>query len=394
MADSSDPLTLAPLAQRYVAERQRRGELQPITVKSFRNVLGQFAKTFGRRPIEQLGPRAVERHLERIRDLAPSTRRNQLSIIRYFCRWLVAQRLIPVDPTISVSRIKQPRKVPRALNADQVRQVLDACQDERDRLVIWLMVGCGLRCVEVSRLEVADLDRVNQTVHVVGKGGHERILPMPQQVRSALAAYLSVRGEIGGPLIRSKTQPHSGVSPTGLSQIGQRIFRDAGIKSGTYDGCSPHALRSTAASDVLDRCGDLTLVQEMLGHANLSTTSIYLRRASIKDMRQAMEGRSYDRQASVATIIEMPAAPTPETVATATEDLRSALGDLLPILESGCAALAAVEALAGPDDEDLDRALELSGAMDLSRLVNIVLPDLVRAAGQENFEAAIGAVSV
>ena len=67
MADSSDTtLTLTPLAQRYIAERVRRGELQPITVRSFRNALAQFAETFGRRPIEQLGPRAIERHLEHV----------------------------------------------------------------------------------------------------------------------------------------------------------------------------------------------------------------------------------------------------------------------------------------------------------------------------------------
>jgi len=154
------------------------------------------------------------------------------------------------------------------------------------------MVGMGLRCCEVERLEMGQWDRRAQVMVVRGKGSHERALPVPVEVSAALAAYLAEHPAGSGPLVRSYRRPTALAADT-LSGMVSEWFRAAQVKRSARDGVSAHALRATAASDVLDVCGDLRVVQEMLGHQNLATTSIYLRRAGLPQMREAMSGRTY-----------------------------------------------------------------------------------------------------
>jgi site-specific recombinase XerD len=286
--------TLHGHAHTYVMERRKRGEITRKTAKNYRSHLDGFDRSFGNRPLTQLKPRAVERWLETIGHLAPSTRRNHLIAVRGFCRWLVDRKLIKADPTDKLPRIRQPRSVPRAMTVVDVAKLFASAPDLRGRAVIALMVGCGLRCVEVSRLQVTDWDRDGATITVTGKGMHERVLPVPSETTSVLDRYLSsIGGFVSGPLIRSSRIRGAGLSEATISTYVSRWMGAAGLKVGRWDGRSAHALRHTAASDVLDGCGDLRVVQAMLGHQHLSSTSIYLRRAQLGQMRDAMEGRSY-----------------------------------------------------------------------------------------------------
>ena len=286
--------TLHAHAHNYLTGRIKRGEITRKTAKNVRSSLDSLTVSFGNRPLGQLGPRAIERWLETTGHLAPSTRRNHLTAARGFCRWLVDRDLIASDPTEKIARIRQPRSVPRAMTVPDVATLYHAVPDLRARAIIALMVGCGLRCVEVSRLQVTDWDRDGATITVTGKGMHERVLPVPSETTTVLDRYLSsIGGFVSGPLIRSSRIRGAGLSEATISTYVSRWMGAAGLKVGRWDGRSAHALRHTAASDVLDACGDLRVVQEMLGHVHLSTTSIYLRRAQLSQMRDAMEGRSY-----------------------------------------------------------------------------------------------------
>jgi site-specific recombinase XerD len=286
--------TLTTYTTTYIGERRRRGEITARTAKGLRYALDSLDVSFGNRPLTQLTPRAIERWLETVGHLAPSTRRNHLGAARGFCRYLVARDLIAEDPTAHVARIRQPRSVPRALSPADVGRLWLALPDERARAIVALMVWCGLRCVEVARLQVTDYDPVAGTIRVVGKGMHERELPVPVETRAVIDRYLaSVGGVMSGPLIRSSRIPSRGLSEATISTYVSRWMETAGLKVGRWDGRSAHALRHTCASDVLDVCGDLRVVQEMLGHAHLSSTAIYLRRAGIGRLREAMDGRDY-----------------------------------------------------------------------------------------------------
>jgi integrase/recombinase XerC len=157
------------------------------------------------------------------------------------------------------------------------------------------MVGMGLRRCEVAWARWEHYDESSRTLRVKGKAGHERVLPVPVRVAAALSA-VRVRGNTG-PVIVSQLDGHSAIQPETVGNIAGRLLRDAGVKTAPYDGISGHAFRHSCASDVLDRGASLTVVQEMLGHAHLSSTSIYLRRATVGQMREAMEGRSYSEAA-------------------------------------------------------------------------------------------------
>lgn len=284
--------TLTPFVDRYLTEQRRLGTLSPSTAISRSYRLYRLSASFGRRPIAQFTARAIERWLLSLEHLAPGTRRLHLANVRTFSKWLIAQGVIRKDPTRGFE-VHKPRAVPRALNPDKIALTLGSLPDTRARTVVVLMLYCGLRCMEVAGLQTGDYDARARTVMVVGKGGHERVLPVPVAAAVVVDLYLAERGVVSGPLVRSLADPSKGLKAATISELVGGWMRDAGVKTGRFDGVSAHALRHTAGSDVLEQSGNLRAVQEMLGHASLTTTQIYLRRASLGQLRQAMEGRRY-----------------------------------------------------------------------------------------------------
>lgn len=274
----------------YLRDRVRLNRVKPTTAVDLSYTLRGFSRSYGDRPVNQLGTSAVEDWLATISHLSVSTRRNYLSRVRDFTRWMVRRGTLRRDPCTDLEPIRKPRTLPRALDHAAVARLLLSLPDNRARAIVWLMVGCGLRCIEVARLSVGDYDRRAGTITVRGKFDHERLLPVPTIVAAALDAYVTNRP---GPLIRNLDAPWRGLSAKTISGYLRVWMRNAGIKSTALDGVGAHSLRHTAASDVLDRGADLRVVQQMLGHANVATTSIYLRRVKLEPMRDAMEGRDY-----------------------------------------------------------------------------------------------------
>lgn len=295
-ADHPDmPMTVSAAIDRYLTARRAAGEYAPTTITVHRGVLRRFARTVGPdRPIDRVRPHDVERWLAGL-ELAPTSRRTALSTVRTFCRYCHAHGWTDRDPTVGIVGPRQPRTVPRALTHHDVRQLLDACPDRRARVVVLLMVQCGLRRAEVAGLRREDLDVDGQVLDVTGKGGHRRVVAVPDEALTAICEYLAEHpAGAGDPLIRSYEHPRQGLRPNTVGDHVRAWMRAAGVKTGAWDGRSAHALRHTCASDVLDRCGDLRTVQEMLGHAQLTSTQIYLRRAAATDrLAAAMAGRTY-----------------------------------------------------------------------------------------------------
>lgn len=285
--------TLGWLAQEYLGGRLRRGELALSTITQQRSVLGLLVSLHGARALDRFGDGTIRRWQEATGHLKPSTRASAWSAIVGFTRWLHDQGHIKRDPCHGIKAPRRPRTEPRALDGGAVGELIAVAPDARARAIIWLEVGLGLRRIEVHRLRVEDWLRRDQLLRVVGKGSHERTVPMIRAASHALDDYLAEWPATVGPMIRSTTDPSRPLSLSALSHYMARWMYDAGIKHAPRDGVNGHALRHTAASDVLDQCDDLRVVQEMLGHQNLATTAVYLRRARIGKMREAMEGRTY-----------------------------------------------------------------------------------------------------
>lgn len=286
---------LSVLVGRYLDHRVGQCTLSILSARNHRSTLNVFAQCLSHIAIDAMQVTHIEQWLASRQHLAPATRRAQFSSVKTFCNWLVREGHLKSNPVLEMRPPRQPRTVPRAVDADAVAALLAVVPDVRGRAVVWLMVGMGLRCCEVENLEMGQWDRRSQTMVVRGKGSHERALPVPAEVTAALDAYLAEFPANSGPLVRSYRRPSSALTADALSGLVSEWFRAAHLKRAARDGISAHALRATAASDVLDVCGDLRVVQEMLGHQNLATTSIYLRRSGLPQMRAAMSGRSYTR---------------------------------------------------------------------------------------------------
>lgn len=284
---------MAELAQVYLRERMARREITISTAANHRYVLRVFIRDVGQ-SVAALDLRALELWVEARGRLSVASRRTHFDVVRGFCAWLTRRGYLSENPMQELSKPRLPKRVPKALAAEQVAVMLETIKRPRDRAMAWLMVGMGLRCGEVAALRVEDWDQRVQTLFVRGKGEHERVLPVPGEVATALRAHLAER-TVGatGPMFRSFRSPTDGLRPHSISRLMGEWMFVAEVKRAARDGVSAHSLRHTCASDVLDRCGDLRLVQNLLGHGNVATTSVYLRRASLGKLRDAMEGRDY-----------------------------------------------------------------------------------------------------
>lgn len=281
--------TLTPLVRAYMRDRRAEG-LCAATLTKHRIVLEDFELHYGRRPLDQLGGRAVLRWLERHRAWADSTRSVHVSIIRTFARWCERNGHTK-SWSADVPKVRRPTTVVRFVESDDFAATLRAAESTRERAILWLLFGCGLRCVEVSRLRVEDWNRRDGILRVTGKGMAERDVPLPDPVRSALSDYLAEHPTAQGPIIRRADGCPSGIAPNTVSSLTRRMLRRAGVKRAPFDGVCAHGMRAAAATATLEASGDVRTAQALLGHRDLSSTSKYLKRAGVESVRAALAAR-------------------------------------------------------------------------------------------------------
>ena len=278
----------------YMASRRAAGVYGQKSQRVVAPRLHDFARSHGNRPIHHVNTQTVERWLAELdhRGVARNTKACYLVSVRAFCAWMVDRGHLAANPCDGVPPIRRDRPVPRAQSTANVAKIIDACTDDRERAIVWLMVGCGLRRMEVAGLRWEHWDDRAGIIEVRhSKFGRERVLPVPDEVAAVLGRLRG--GGMTGPIIESKRDPHQAISVEHVGRVVRRVMERAGVKHRPYDGVSGHALRHTCASDVLDRSHDLRVVQAMLGHQSLQASSVYLRRATPEQLREAMAGRTY-----------------------------------------------------------------------------------------------------
>lgn len=201
-----------------------------------------------------------------------------IAAVRSFFAYLVRETLVKSNPMTGVSAPKVSRKLPAPLDVDQVARLLDERGDEnpimiRDRAMLELTYSSGLRLAELVSLNVDDIDFKEGIVPVVGKGSKARVLPVGKRALDCLRQWLAVRAALCD----------SSQSALFVSQRGRRIaqrtvqqrFEQWGVQQAVDGRIHPHRLRHSFASHLLESSGDLRAVQELLGHADISTTQIY-----------------------------------------------------------------------------------------------------------------------
>lgn len=200
----------------------------------------------------------------------------KLAAIRSFFRYLVRNGIVVKNPAELISTPKKENRLPFHLDIDQVTALVEAPAEDqkyvlRDRAILEMLYSCGLRVSELTGLNVGELDLSGGMVRVMGKGGKERIVPVGSRAVTAVQDYLAGRGELAG----------SG--PLFLNTRGQRINRRSVarivdshvLQIAAFKRISPHVLRHTFATHMLEGGADLRAIQELLGHASLSTTQKY-----------------------------------------------------------------------------------------------------------------------
>lgn len=278
------------LIARYLISRRARGS-SPSSIANTRWALDSFSTHIGNRKLQNVGPVDIENWLESCATYAPASRRAMLSAVRCFLRWCERRKYVRRNVAADIRGPRQPRTLPRALPHGAPSAVLTACPDARARFIITAMVQQGLRCCELSRLEVTDVDRYHKTMRIVGKGGHERILPLLDETSLALHEYLMEHPATAGPLVRSYTRRQA-LSAGSISRLVSGWMLDAGVKEAARDGVSAHSNRHTCATDMLLAGAHLVDVQAALGHKHLSNTQTYLP-LTVRGLDEAMGGRSY-----------------------------------------------------------------------------------------------------
>lgn len=200
-----------------------------------------------------------------------------LSAWRGFFDYLVKQHHFNSNPCIGMRTPKSAKKLPQALSADQAVQLVDIKQDDllslRDHAILELFYSSGLRLAELVSLDFNTLDLANGTITVTGKGNKTRIVPVGSHAVQAIQTWLNARVAIAPPEQKALfiTKQGKRITPRAI----QYRIKGWAIKQGINSDVHPHMLRHSFASHVLQSSGDLRAVQEMLGHANISTTQIY-----------------------------------------------------------------------------------------------------------------------
>jgi integrase/recombinase XerC len=201
----------------------------------------------------------------------------RLSVLRNFCEFMVTKEYLSNNPVAVIQALKQSKPLPKQLNVDEMSSLLSFDTTEflgiRDKAMFELLYGCGIRLSELTGLDLCDM-LAGDEVKVIGKGNKERRLPLGRQAKIALELWLVERDKMLPSLDQKALFLSKRKTRISNRQVQNRL--DHWAKQQTlYQQISPHTLRHSFATHVLESSNDLRGVQELLGHANLSTTQIY-----------------------------------------------------------------------------------------------------------------------
>ena len=207
-----------------------------------------------------------------------STIAHNLTVIKNFHKYLLKEGVVSDDVSLYIERPKLRKLLPKSLSIEDVDLLLDIKLngpfDYRNKAMLELMYGCGLRVSELINLEINDIDIINCQIRILGKGSKERIVPLGEYSIDYLKKYLDIRDELLKQKSCSKlfiNNHGTGMTRQGFFKMLKKLLKEKGLNPDV----SPHTLRHSFATHLINRGADLRSIQEMLGHSDISTTKIY-----------------------------------------------------------------------------------------------------------------------
>ncbi|MGY5451241.1 tyrosine recombinase XerC [Agarivorans sp. MS3-6] len=265
----------------HYLEVERR--YSPATISSYQRSLLQHQKLLnelGCQSWQSVDSQILRGVLVKLKTagLSPRSMANKLSALRSFFNYLLGQQIVPLNPVIGISAPKQSKPLPKNLDIDSIEQLLSLDSSDlvscRDLAMMELLYASGIRLAELVSLNVSDIDFEQQQLLVTGKGNKQRLVPFGSKAEQALKHWLKQRRL----LVMDEAEPavfvsvrQQRISHRTVQKRLQHWAQQMQLSSTLH----PHKLRHSFATHLLESSGDLRVVQELLGHANLSTTQVY-----------------------------------------------------------------------------------------------------------------------
>jgi len=269
--------------ERYIEKFIRYLEIErnysSHTILNYRLDLEGFKKFLGSVELEKIDYLTLRKYLATLKEknLGTKTIARRLSTLRSFFKFLTRDGYLKTNPILSLSSPRLEKHLPQFMTEGEVTKLIEATfaksekgeRGLRDRAILETFYSTGIRISELVGLDVEDIDFIGGVVKVMGKGKKERLAPIGDTAITAIRKYLEKRKKQSESLFLNKSGRR--ITGRGVRNIVAKYIHIAGIKKGV----SPHTFRHSFATHLLDRGADLRTVQELLGHANLSTTQIY-----------------------------------------------------------------------------------------------------------------------
>ena len=274
----------APLIDRFIDTLWVEDGLAPLSLAAYRRDLSLYAvwlESSAQRTLEHTRESDLLGYMsERHTATRATTANRRLTVFRRFFRWALRERLCIADPTLKLLAARQPLRVPKALSEAQVEALLAAPDTEsalglRDRTMIELMYASGLRVSELVGLKTVHVGLSEGALRVTGKGSKERMVPFGQEAHAWICRYLR---EARADILQAKVSDALFVTVRGGAMTRQMFWilvKRYALAAGIQVPLSPHTLRHAFATHLLNHGADLRAVQMLLGHADISTTTIY-----------------------------------------------------------------------------------------------------------------------
>ena len=239
-----------------------------------------FLKEKNKTRVDQITSDDIKEFLKAREEEETTTVAHNITVISNFHNYLLKEKLVENNVCEFIDRPKLKKALPKTLSIEDVDKLLDiplnTSFDYRNKAMLELMYGCGLRVSELVSIEVNDIDMTNYEIRILGKGSKERIIPIGEYAIDYLKEYISRREKLlkDKPCDKLFLNNHGeGMTRQGFFKILKKLLLEKGINPNV----SPHTLRHSFATHLINRGADLRSIQEMLGHSDISTTKIYTR---------------------------------------------------------------------------------------------------------------------
>jgi site-specific recombinase XerD len=278
---------LAEKIEMYLSARAVEG-LSDLTLQGAEGELKRFTEYINK-PAVQITTADIRKYLASDKEWMMSTVDNKLSKIKTFFGWLVREEMLLRDPSAKIKPPKKPKRLPKALNIEELELVRESCETLRERALMEVMYSTGCRLSEIMNMKINDISGTEMSAKVIGKGDKERVVYLTPKAMYHLRKYLENRNDGCEYLFVTDHKPARKMANRTIERIIDKIQSRAKISK----KLTPHVFRHTAATLMMENGADLADVQQILGHENPSTTLVY---AHVSEERKKQAHKRYHSQ--------------------------------------------------------------------------------------------------